>query len=62
LAGVKSSATGVTTGYNIIVVGGPVYAGALTGSIKDTLVNLVLIKEQKSVFMEMVKAQHHPKT
>jgi hypothetical protein len=42
LAGVKSSATGITTGYNIIVVGGPVYAGALTGSIKEALANIVL--------------------
>lgn len=41
LAGVKSSAAGTTTGYNIIVVGGPVYAGALTGSTKDVLANLV---------------------
>ena len=42
LAGVKSSAAGTTIGYKIIVVGGPVYAGALTGSIKDALANLVL--------------------
>ena len=42
MAGVKSSAAGITTGYNIIVVGGPVYAGALTGSTKDALANLVL--------------------
>jgi flavodoxin len=42
LAGVKSSATGITTGYNLIVVGGPVYAGALTGSIKEALANVVL--------------------
>ena len=42
LAGVKSSAAGITTGYNIIVVGGPVYAGALTGSTKDALANLVI--------------------
>jgi flavodoxin len=41
LAGVKSSAAGTTTGYEIIVVGGPVYAGALTGSTKDALANLV---------------------
>jgi len=41
LAGIKSSAAGTTTGYNIIVVGGPVYAGALTGSTKDGLANLV---------------------
>jgi hypothetical protein len=42
LAGVKSSTAGTTAGYKIIVVGGPVYAGALTGSIKDALSNLVL--------------------
>ena len=41
-AGVKSSAASTTIGYNIIVVGGPVYAGALTGSINDALANLVL--------------------
>ena len=35
LAGVKSSAAASTTGYKIIVVGGPVYAGALTSSVKD---------------------------
>src|SRR5665647_179717 len=42
LAGVKSSAAGITTGYNIIVVGGPIYAGALTSSTKDVFANLVL--------------------
>jgi hypothetical protein len=42
LAGIKSSTAGITTGYNIVVVGGPVYAGALTGSIKDALTNLVI--------------------
>jgi hypothetical protein len=42
LAGVKSSTAGITSGYNIIVVGGPVYAGALTGSVKNVLANLVL--------------------
>jgi menaquinone-dependent protoporphyrinogen IX oxidase len=41
LAGVKSSTAGNTTGYNIIVVGGPVYAGALTSSTKDVLAKLV---------------------
>jgi menaquinone-dependent protoporphyrinogen IX oxidase len=34
LAGIKSSAAVNTTSYNIIVVGGPVYAGALTASVK----------------------------
>lgn len=42
LAGVKSSATSVASGYTIIVVGGPVYAGGLTSSTKDILANLVL--------------------
>jgi flavodoxin len=42
LAGVKSSAATDTNGYNIIVIGGPVYAGALTSSIKDALSNMVL--------------------
>ena len=37
LAGIKSSAAANTTGYNIIVIGGPIYAGAPTSSIKDAL-------------------------
>lgn len=37
LAGVKSSAASSVDGYEIIVIGGPVYAGALTSSIKDAL-------------------------
>jgi flavodoxin len=40
VAGVKSSAASHTTGYRVIVAGGPVYAGALTSSIKDFLNNL----------------------
>ena len=40
LAGIKSSAAADTSGYSIVIVGGPVYAGALTGSVKDTLKNL----------------------
>lgn len=40
LAGVKSSATANTTDYAVVVAGGPVYAGALTGSVKDFLNNL----------------------
>jgi len=40
LAGIKSSAAKDTSGYSIIVVGGPVYGGALTGSVKDNLKNL----------------------
>lgn len=37
LAGIKSSAAGSTTGYGVIVVGGPTYAGSLTLSVKDYL-------------------------
>jgi flavodoxin len=40
LAGVKSSTSGHTAGYSVIVVGGPVYAGALTSSIKDFVSHL----------------------
>ncbi len=40
LAGVKSSAAANVAGYNVIVAGGPVYAGALTSSVKDFLNNL----------------------
>jgi flavodoxin len=40
LAGVKSSTASHTTGCGIIVVGGPVYAGSLTVSIKDYLNSL----------------------
>jgi flavodoxin len=42
LAGVKSSAAATTSGYNIIVVGGPVYAGALTSSVKDNLKSIFI--------------------
>ena len=40
LAGIKSSAAAHTTGYSIIVVGGPIYAGSPTASVKDELKNL----------------------
>jgi flavodoxin len=40
LAGVKSSEASKTVGYSVLVVGGPVYAGSLTVSIKDCLSNL----------------------
>lgn len=40
LAGIKSPAAANTTGYDVIVVGGPVYAGAPTASVKDALANL----------------------
>ena len=40
LAGIKSSAAAHTSGYGIIVAGGPVYAGSITVSVKDFLDNL----------------------
>jgi flavodoxin len=40
LAGIKSHAAANTTGYDIIVIGGPIYAGAPTASVKDALSNL----------------------
>jgi flavodoxin len=47
LAGVKSSAAAHTQDYGIIVVGGPVYAGALTGSIKDNLKAITITEGTK---------------
>lgn len=46
-AGVKSSAASNTTDYGIIVVGGPVYAGALTSSIKDNLNSITVTQGTK---------------
>lgn len=40
LAGVRSSAAANTTGYDVIVVGGPTYAGNLSSSAKAYLGNL----------------------
>jgi flavodoxin len=40
LAGIKSSAAANTTGYSLVVVGGPVYAGSVTASVKDFVDNL----------------------
>ncbi len=40
LAGIKSSASAQTSDYGVIVVGGPIYAGAPTSSVKDFLGNL----------------------
>jgi hypothetical protein len=37
LAGIKSSDTTNTSGYTIIVAGGPIYAGTPTTSVKDFL-------------------------
>ncbi len=39
-AGIKSNAAANTTGYDIIVAGGPIYAGSPTASVKDFLGNL----------------------
>jgi flavodoxin len=40
LAGIKSSEAANATGYSIVVVGGPVYAGSVTSSVKDFVDNL----------------------
>ena len=47
LAGIKSSAASHTAGYSIIVVGGPIYAGSPTASVKDDLKNLKPDSETK---------------
>jgi flavodoxin len=47
LAGIKSSAATHTTGYSIIVIGGPIYAGSPTASVKDELTNLKPDSETK---------------
>ena len=47
LAGIKSSAATRTAGYTIIVVGGPIYAGSPTASVKDDLKNLKPDSETK---------------
>ena len=47
LAGIKSSAATKTAGYTIIVVGGPIYAGSPTASVKDDLKNLKPDSETK---------------
>ena len=40
VAGIKSTSAANTTGYDIIIIGGPIYAGAPTSSVKDALSNL----------------------
>ena len=40
LAGIKSGTAANTSGYSVIVAGGPIYAGAPTSSVKDFLGNL----------------------
>jgi flavodoxin len=40
LAGIKSPTAANTSSYNIVVVGGPIYAGTPTTSVKDFLSNL----------------------
>jgi flavodoxin len=39
-AGIKSSAASSPSGYNVVVVGGPIYAGTPTTSVKEFLSNL----------------------
>ena len=40
LAGIKSSVVTNTTDYGVVIVGGPIYAGSPTVSVKDFLNNL----------------------
>jgi hypothetical protein len=40
LAGIKSSVAANTTGYDVIVIGGPIYAGVPTASVMASLSNL----------------------
>ncbi len=40
LAGIKSADAQNTAGYDVIVIGGPIYAGVPTASVKDALNNL----------------------
>ena len=40
LAGIKSSSAMITSGYNVIVVGGPIYAGNVSGSVQSYLSTL----------------------
>ena len=47
LAGIKSSGATSTTGYKIIVIGGPIYAGSPTSSVKDSLNNLTPDQDAK---------------
>ncbi len=42
LAGIRSSALQDTSGFNVIVVGGPIYAGGLTASVKDALARIAI--------------------
>ncbi len=46
LAGIKNSAVSHTA-FDIIVVGGPVYAGSLTSSVKDALNSLIISQGTK---------------
>lgn len=50
LAGIKSSVASEISGYKIIVVGGPIYAGAPTSSVKDVLNSLVIDSATVGVF------------
>jgi flavodoxin len=47
LAGIKNSVVSQSGNFNIIVVGGPVYAGDLTSSVKEALRSLIVSQETK---------------
>lgn len=46
-AGIKSSAAATTSGYDVIIAGGPIYAGVPTSSVKDFLSNLNAVQGVK---------------
>lgn len=47
LAGIKNSAVSNAAGFKVIVIGGPIYAGALTSSVKDALNSLTITQGAK---------------
>jgi len=47
LAGIKSSAAEDISGYNVIVVGGPIYADSPTKTVQEYLANLSPTENQK---------------
>ena len=49
LAGIKSSAAAKTAGFNILVMGGPVYAGSLTTSVRESINNLPTLNQGTKV-------------
>lgn len=53
LAGVKSSDAANTTGYDVIVVGGPIYAGKPASTVQSYLNSSVRQQTQKSAPSDM---------